>query len=361
MQGRVFYFSILFLLFFMVEVTFAAEMYPFFRGVRAEGMGGASVAVVNDETALLINPAGLGKIRNKYVAMANPEIETTMDSINAFGWNLNNYLGIQNPQSLLGLAQANPDKNLHAKLQVLPAFLATNFGFGVYAKYSVDALFSSTTNQMSFKYQNDYAAVIGYCFRIWEGRIKLGLSGKIVNRVDATQTIPANTVNLNLGNLVTEGTGVGWDASLMLTAPWAWLPTLAIVGHDIGNTYFNMGNGLFFKPGTQPSAQYQSVDVGLAVFPYDGKTTRYSITAEWRDAQNPETQDIFRRIHAGAEVNFGDVFYLRAGMNQRYWTAGLEFDIDRTQLQLATYGEEIGTATANKEDRRYTFQYVIRF
>lgn len=341
--------------------VYAAEMYPFFRGVRAEGMGGASIAVVNDETSLLINPTGLGKIRKGYVAIANPEIETTNETISVFGWNLSNYLGVQNPQSLLGLAQANPDKNLHAKVQVLPAFLATNFGFGAYAKYSVDALFNAGTNSMGLKYQNDYAAVIGYCFRTWEGRIKLGLSGKILNRVDATQTIAGGSTNLNLGNLVTEGTGAGWDAALMLTGPWAWLPTLAIVGHDIGNTKFNLGGGIFFNPGTRPADLYQSIDVAFAVFPYDGKTTRYAITGEWRDAQNPETQDVFRRIHAGMEINFNDTFYIRGGMNQRYWTAGLEFDVDRTQLQLATYGEEIGTPTANKEDRRYTFQYVIRF
>ena len=60
-------------------------------------------------------------------------------------------------------------------------------------------------------------------------------------------------------------------------------------------------------------------------------------------------------------MNFSDAFFFRAGMNQRYWTSGLEFDMLNYQLQAATYGEEIGTATAHKEDRRYTLKFVIRF
>ena len=39
----------------------ASAWYPFFRGMRAEGMGNADIAVVDDETSLFINPAGLGK------------------------------------------------------------------------------------------------------------------------------------------------------------------------------------------------------------------------------------------------------------------------------------------------------------
>ena len=49
-------------------------------------------------------------------------------------------------------------------------------------------------------------------------------------------------------------------------------------------------------------------------------------------------------------------------MNQRYWTAGLELAIANYQLQLASYGEEIGTGpSATREDRRYIFKFAYRF
>jgi len=68
-----------------------------------------------------------------------------------------------------------------------------------------------------------------------------------------------------------------------------------------------------------------------------------------------------RRIHAGFELNLNYIMYLRGGMNQRYWSAGAEFAMRFLQIQGATYGEEIGTPTAFKEDRRYEGKISFRF
>ena len=48
------------------QVSWARERRSFYEGVRGRGMGGAQIATVNDETALLVNPAGLGKLRDFY-------------------------------------------------------------------------------------------------------------------------------------------------------------------------------------------------------------------------------------------------------------------------------------------------------
>ena len=94
------------------EVAYSQEMRPYFRGVRDEGMGGAGVAVVDDETSLFINPAGLGKVRGPYFALLNPELESNYDTTSAIGANLNSYVGAQDPNALLNLAARNPDRNL---------------------------------------------------------------------------------------------------------------------------------------------------------------------------------------------------------------------------------------------------------
>jgi hypothetical protein len=57
-------FKIVFLILMIISKTQAAEFYEFYTNARALGMGGASLAVTNDETALLLNPAALGKLRN---------------------------------------------------------------------------------------------------------------------------------------------------------------------------------------------------------------------------------------------------------------------------------------------------------
>jgi hypothetical protein len=48
-------------------------------------------------------------------------------------------------------------------------------------------------------------------------------------------------------------------------------------------------------------------------------------------------------------------------VNQRYWTAGAEMAIQKFQFQAASYGEEIGTPTSNKEDRRFMGKFSFRF
>ena len=74
-----------------------------------------------------------------------------------------------------------------------------------------------------------------------------------------------------------------------------------------------------------------------------------------------EEEDSMKRIHTGAELNLSDVFFVRAGMHQRYYTAGLEFATAFYQLQAATYGEEIGTVSEPREDRRYVLKFALRF
>jgi hypothetical protein len=118
------------------------------------------------------------------------------------------------------------------------------------------------------------------------------------------------------------------------------------------------------------------LDAAFALFPILGKGVRMSFTGELQDILNKQepltTYDVSpinRRIHGGIEFDFNDVFFIRAGYNQGYWTAGMEIDVGNTQLQMASYGEEIGdlplkgTGTAYKtlEDRRYVAKFAYRF
>ncbi|MCC6278050.1 MAG: hypothetical protein IT289_09065 [Oligoflexia bacterium] len=343
---------------FSPSLLVAQEIKPFFRGVRSQAMGGAGIGIVNDESALWINPAGLGKIRGPYFALVNAELEANYDTNVAISGNLTSGLTLQ---GLLNMARQNPQKPLHLKIQTLPTFITTNFAIGAYANYTADGEYNPTTNIFQLDYTNDYALGIGYCLRLWEGRIKIAATGKLINRVYVSQPVNGAMTNLEASTFASEGTGAGWDGALMLSAPVAWLPSVTAVAHDIGKTKFNLGSGYFFKPATRPPDINQSIDVALSVFPILSNKVRSSFTVEYRDVQNQERQDIYRRIHAGAEFNINDTFYLRGGMNQRYYTAGIELAILRQQIQVSTYGEEIGVYPNIREDRRFIVQYGLRF
>jgi hypothetical protein len=119
---------------------------------------------------------------------------------------------------------------------------------------------------------------------------------------------------------------------------------------------------MFMNTETAPESTPESVDVALAIYPILGRRLRSTWTVQYNDVltYGKET-DQMRRLHAGFELNYADALFLRGGMNQRYWTAGLELAIVNYQFQAASYGEDIGTADAPREDRRYVLKFAFRF
>ena len=354
--------TIILILSILVSEAFAQERKEFYVGIRGLGMGGAQIATVNDETALLVNPAGLGKLRNYFLTVADPELHLGSETQAIIGADI---MAPLDPQEVLGLlSQAtNQDKRLHAKVQIFPSAVFPNFGLGLFANYTTDASYDTTTDQMSFSYRSDLAAVFGFNFRMWSGRIKLGFNVRVMNRNEIERDDIASTAtDLTIENLASEGVGIGSDVGLIISMPWKLIPTLSAVYRDVGNTRYTIRDGIVNGISTPPSVTEGTLDAAIALFPIMGKRTRVSFSTEVRDVLTlSDEDDINRRIHAGIEFNIRDALFIRAGMNQNYWTAGLELAVANYQLQFATYGEEVGTATSTLESRRYVGKFAYRF
>ncbi len=364
------------------QISVATERFDFYDGIRELSMGGTAVATVNDETALLLNPAALGRLRNYFVTVFDPELELGAKTQSMAGSNL---MGFLDPQTVLDDCNASKGNRFHERAQMFPSFVVTNFGFGIYGRYATDAYVDpNNANKFTYQYRNDYAGVLGFDLRLFDGRIKIGTNMRAVNRVESNRTDIPNTSTgltkttvINAQTVVSEGMGVASDAGIILTAPWAGLPTLAAVYHDLGETSYNLNHGMEYSTTFRPVRTQGTLDAGFSINPALSNNVRMVISAEMRDvtdAMEPATVDtkdqLTRRLHAGVEFNFYDIFYLRAGYNQGYYTAGVEISMLNTQLQFATYGEEIGdiitassTSTTYKavEDRRYVAKFAYRF
>lgn len=338
----------------------AEEIREFYNGIRGLGMGGAAVATVNDETAVLVNPAGLGKLRDSFFTVFDPELSMGADTQAIIGYDV---MAAFDPQAVLDLLnEGHRGKHFHQSIQAFPSFVVPNFAIGVYGKYSTDAELNEAGTLYSLDYTNDYAAVLGYNFRLWGGRIKLGFNTRIVNRIEIHQDLPANSTGLKISSLAKEGTGVASDVGLILTAPWDWLPTLAAVYRDVGNTTYNIQDGMFLDTAERPDVTEAKLDAAFALFPILSNRTRMTITGEYRDVLNAsEHENAQDYIHAGLEVNVADIFFVRGGMNQKHWTAGFELSLFNYQLQIASYGENVGTKADPKDDRRYVAKFAYRF
>ncbi len=100
----------------------------------------------------------------------------------------------------------------------------------------------------------------------------------------------------------------------------------------------------------------------LAFFPIHGSKTRSTLTFEYQKIKEAATYtDKTKFYHIGYEFNLADLLFFRMGMNQKYWTAGAEFASEHVQMQISSYGEDIGLDGASKEDRRVAVKFSFRY
>lgn len=333
--------------------------FRFYQGVRSLGMGGTYVTTVNDETSLLTNPAGLGRLRDVIFTIADPEVS---GSFNNTEMTTLEKMSAQTPSDLLRLLKENKGKHWHAKAQVFPSIVAPNVGFGIHGKYNYDAEVNKAGTIYRLDYTNDYAAVLGFSFRLFGGMLKIGGAGRYVNRTEIHKDLDPNNETIDMNQTASEGAGLASDAGIMLTAPIAWLPTIGATVRDAGNTSYTMTSGMFLQTQTRPAMTPQTIDVGYALFPILSNYARMTIALEYHDVGDVYKEEWpVKHAHGGVEFNFADFFFLRGGYSSGYWTGGIELATEYFQLQGASYGEEIGIKTAPKEDRRWVGKISIRF
>ena len=345
----------------------AQERIDFYRGIRYLGMGGSSVAVTNDETALIVNPAALGRLRDYYGTIIDPELEAGKGASDVYAAKA--FTQPFTLQQVIPSAVLSPGTYFHTRAHVMPSFVAKNFGLALLANYQLNAQANASGTFVDTFYRDDLSLLLGYNLRLFDGRIKIGFVGKVTSRIELIEPLLDPNGALDLPTLATlgkakEGLGIGADAAIILAAPWSYVPTLTAVVRDVGGTAFDKSYGNRLSTSTvRPATQAQDIDVGLAVFPIYTNSIRSSWSVEYRGLTSGVNEpDKAKLIHAGVELNFSDIFFMRAGMNQRYWTAGLELSSEHFQIQLASYGEEIGSySTTLREDRRYVTKFSFRF
>lgn len=345
----------------LIVSTQTLAAFEFYRGVRQMGMGGASIAVVNDETSVLSNPNGLGRLRDSFYTLFDPELTTGDDDYNTLIGTAG--FGSVNPEKVYNQLGDEVDNPYYFKAQMFPSIVVPNFGFGILGRYEVLAKRNSD-GTLDYKYQNDYSANLGTNLSFWGGRVKLGFAGRLINRVEYEGNRDPAVESLSFNSFSTEGMALAADIGLTLAAPWKYIPTFSLLVRDVGGTSFTFSDGVFGKNSSRgvPQMQQQSIDAAVALFPIYGKYSRGVFTVEYTGVDDTaNVDDHMDRLHIGTEVNLWDAYFLRVGYHANDWTAGFEYATGLMQWQFATYSEEIGIGTYTDRDRRAIFKMVLRF
>ena len=353
------------------QTTIPNESPSLYKGTRPLGMGNAFVAMPGiDENAAFYNPAAINDYEKKlHMRILSPAIDFSTGIIGL----------VKDVKTMAD--DINAKTNSSDKVEVFRSFVNTHTGQVesvnvalpmaiAMHKYFTFATLMDTRNTVSLRNRaftnaeiasrSDAGGLIGtaYNFKDRLGideNFQVGLNVKVLYRFDIEKTITVADISntAKFGDIIpfNRGTGVGFDLGLKGDVPtfgYAWLealkPTLGLVWQDVGNTRFS---------GTAPNTT-QSISTGFAVHPKFGDWQLH-VANDFRELN--QDSGFLQKWNIGAEImgpRMAGFFTpsVRVGGNQGYIAAGTSLDFRFAKLEFATYGEEAGQFSTQKQVRR---------
>ncbi|MBI1909774.1 MAG: hypothetical protein HYS22_06355 [Deltaproteobacteria bacterium] len=360
--------------------TIASENPSLAKGIRQLGMGNtgialpAQTAMIRDESEWFYNPAAIHDYEKK------------------MRYNL---LGVQGDISagaiplIFDVLQLKDDIKAAAttegKINAFNTFVQTRIGDfdSVNARvipamvnhqwFSV-AMIVDTRTTISFRNaaftnfeifsRSDGGGVIGGAYGFLDDQLQVGLNLKVLHRLEISEVVTSDDIlNTNdLGVTLERGTGVGVDLGLKGKIPTMENKILDYLKPTVGLTYQDIGNTRF--SGNVSNTQ-QSVSTGFALHPTlplgDGLGSHFAV--DFRELN--QSSEFLTKLAVGYEVELPPLGFfhtaVRAGAYQGYVTGGLTADLKYGKLEFATYGQEVGATTHQKESRRIAWNLIFGF
>ncbi|NKE71596.1 conjugal transfer protein TraF [Candidatus Manganitrophus noduliformans] len=333
----------------------AAEEFPsLYRGIRPLGMGGAFITLSDDENAMFYNPAGLNDVSGfGGVDLLNPVVEFSENS-NSLYQDLSD-LDTDSEAAVAEFLSGMVGEHQHVRLAVLPNFYMHNFAIGALGQATVDMEIRNRANpEVPTRVLLDAGVLASGALGFFDGMLQIGVTGKYVQRegvdtvydaadIAGTDFDPLDESVKKSDFALDIGTKINFKNSLK--------PSVALVVQNITDLDFE-------ELGIIP----QQVNIGASINPdfWILKTT-FAIELDDLTKQVEADDDLYKRLHLGAEFRFPMILAVRAGVNGGYLTAGASVDFWILSISAATYAEELGAISGQRSDRRYVAQLSLGF
>jgi len=242
----------------------------------------------------------------------------------------------------------------HAQAALYPNFYTRNFAFGLLGSAVLDLDVRNPANpEVVTDAKVDAAGLIGVAHDFHQKMFQIGVTGKYVRREGVKKTFQAADIVVNFDPFAdrTSDTDFAFDLGTKVNFPVALRPSVALVLQNIGDLNFG-------TLGVIP----QQVGLGVGFHPdFMGLSNTIALDIQDVTKQIESDNDLYKRVHIGAEMRWPRILSLQAGVNQGYYTAGGSLDFRIVKLAAATYAEEVGTAAGQRGDRRYVAQLSLGF
>ncbi len=336
---------------------------------RALSMGNTGIASADDPTtATFYNPAALARLKKPMLEVFNPQVEMGTGIFSASSsivdWGKHATFSASRE-----LVKAKPGKISSGGFSLYPNISSQNFSFGVLARLHRWSYYDKAAGVWHYYSRYLVVPTMGLSMAALGGRFRLGFGVRLIQVTKTEGQEPDGAVTSTASeSLVADtrnGLGVGLDAGVLITMPWAWLPTIGAVARNVGDTSFPTAG--LVKIGS-PSAPHNhqivkmTYDAGFSLSPKVGSKDVLTMAFDFRDARNQTGAAPIRHINAGFEYNASKKFYLRAGFSQGYWTTGIGLATKQGTFDIGTHAEELHpTKLNNIEDRHISIRISRRF
>ncbi|MCD4814177.1 OmpA family protein [bacterium] len=322
----------------------------FIQGIRPMGMGGAFIAVANDENAMFYNPAGLARLN--YWRFTFPDYALGWDtkSFDNLSYLLSNtgafteFMdgGTMSPETIDAIDQLS-NTRMHFNLNTSIKYIQPNFGSGIWI--FTDMALETGAILLPEASWNLRAGLIETFAWGWGWDIpKFGyLAGGFT--IKATQLIRSYEENRNVLDMDDIETEQLWGGGLdigMLYQPTDEI-SVALVVADIYTRMLDEVMVPNFKLGFAYEPWYLNFEDLATVLAVDVVELNWQGDNEWKNTANNATAINFSKFRVGVEFLLSGLVALRGGLYQGYPTAGISLVTSFINVDWAYYGKELGS------------------
>ncbi len=335
-----------------------------FHSVRTAGMGDIRYTVGQFEENFFANPARSTENPENLLQLPQLSFETSSGTLNSIKDLISSGDGLTAFQNSMG-------KPLSVRTQmVFPGYYNNHFidekmSFGIAAFFSAQLIpIVSQSGQISPTTAITAGPMINLARRFLdEDRLSIGINVKTQVRASSNSAFSIQDFlsGTDLGTAIKGGSGFGVDGDIGARFHPHWglggfrYEVAAAINNVLGGKYTNISRPIASWAG-DPYRTKTAFNFGISARKTDAWIFDHWLLAmETTDIGNNDYGSFYRTLHFGTEAAWS-VFRLRGGINQGYFTAGLGIDLAFFQLNVATYGEELGLNPGVLEDRRYALQ-----
>lgn len=346
-----------------------------YTSTRALGMGNAFIATVDDHSGLFYNPASLAVRKDSQLRLF---LRAGLDA-DVLEFNDDIQKADGDPAEMNAVLEKHYKEHMYFRAPTLGGvYVRPKWGFAIIpVDFSVDlALHRSVASSVFVNAYLDSTFAFGrgqnWKLPFLKNKLAFGWTAKVLHRMfysDVIQSAQLATgedlINFDRDQ---EGLTVDGDIGFLYEVKRpekSWFkPVVAFVVRNVLDYGYLTNFKIKNEDPADPPKLERRFDIGTKFDLPDFWVFDPKFEIDVRDIGH-RNWSYLKGLHAGTELYWKMNSWWKGnwsvGINQGYWTAGFGARLTIFQIDIATWGEEVGTTDYRRESRRYILETSLDF